>query len=94
MARRSRIVRVGQNLATLPHGLERRPRAGLIPRGAPASVMPPARGFHSVTPSGGRFWDVYEAFRETVALPPLGLDPTILEGARDRSAGREVELSL
>jgi len=55
-------------------------------------VMLSMREYERVSAPRGRFWDAYEAFRQTANLPQLGIDPTVFEGVRDRSPGREVQL--
>ncbi len=92
MTKRYSIAEARQNLSAVVHELERRARIELTRRGSPVAVMLSMREFERVSAPRGRFWDAYEAFRETVNLPQLGIDPTVFDGVRDRSSGRDVQL--
>ena len=92
MTKRYTIAEARQNLAAVVHELERRSRVELTRRGKPVAVMLSMREFERVSAPRRRFWDAYEAFRQTSNLPQLGIDPTVFEGVRDRSPGREVQL--
>ena len=37
------------------------------------------------------FWDAYVAFRASVNLSQLQIEPDVFAGLRDRSTGREVD---
>jgi len=92
VTKRYSIAEARQNLAAVVHELERRARIELTRRGKPVAVMLSMREFERVSAPRSRFWDAYEAFRETVDLARLGIEPAVFEGVRDRSPGREVEL--
>ena len=92
MTKRYSIAEARQNLSAVVHELERRARIELTRRGRPVAVMLSMREFERVSEPRKRFWDAYEAFRQTANLPQLGIDPTVFDGVRDRSPGREVQL--
>lgn len=92
MTKRYSIAEARQNLAAVVHELDRRARIELTRRGKPVAVILSMREFERVSAPRGRFWDAYKSFCEAVNLPKLGIDPTVFEGVRDRTPGREVEL--
>ena len=92
MTKRYSIAEARQNLAAVVHELERRARIELTRRGKPVAVMLSMREFERMSAPRIRFWDAYEAYRETANLSQLGIEPAVFEGVRDRSPGREVEL--
>jgi len=92
MTKRHSIAEACQNLAAVVLELGRRARIELARRAKPAAVMLSMREFERVSAHRSPFWDAYEAFRESVNLSQLGIEPTVFEGVRDRSPGREVEL--
>ena len=92
MTKRYSIAEARHNLSAVVHELEWRARIELTRRGRPVAVMVSMREFERVSAPRGRFWDTYEAFRQTANLPELGIDPIGVDGVRDRSPGREVQL--
>ncbi len=58
----------------------------------PLSLMLSMREYQRLTAEKGGFWQAYESFRRAVDLPKLKIEPTVFEGLRDRSAGREIRL--
>jgi prevent-host-death family protein len=90
MSRRYSIAEARHDLAVLVHELEGRDRIELTRRGEPVAVMLSLREYRRLTAGRDRFWDAYRAFRETVDLSRLGIEPEIFE--RDPSPGREARL--
>jgi prevent-host-death family protein len=90
MSRRYSIAEARHDLAALVHELEGRDLIELTRRGEPVAVMLSLREYRRLTVGRDRFWDAYRAFRETVDLSRLGIEPEIFE--RDPSPGREARL--
>ncbi|HET9927824.1 MAG TPA: type II toxin-antitoxin system prevent-host-death family antitoxin, partial [Rubrobacter sp.] len=74
------------------HELEARDLIELTRRGEPVAVMLSLREYRRLKRGREKFWDAYLAFRETVDLSSLGIEPEIFEGVRDPSPGRETRL--
>lgn len=92
MSRRYSIAEARHDLAAIVHELEGRDLIELTRRGEPVAVMLSLREYRRLAASRDRFWDAYQAFRETVDLARLGTDPEVFEGVRDTSPGREARL--
>lgn len=92
MSKRYTIAEARHNLAAIVHELERRARVELTRRGEPVAVLLSMREYRRLMTPTGRFWEAYEAFRKTVDLRQLNIEPTLFEGLRDSSPGREVQL--
>jgi prevent-host-death family protein len=90
MSRRYSIAEARHDLAALVHELEGRDLIELTRRGEPVAAMLSLREYRRLTAGRDRFWDAYRAFRETVDLSRLGIEPEIFE--RDPSPGREARL--
>jgi prevent-host-death family protein len=90
MSRRYSIAEARHDLAAIVHELEGRDLIELTRRGEPVAVMLSLREYRRLTVGREEFWDAYLAFRETVDLSSLGIEPEIFE--RDPSPGREVRL--
>jgi cellobiose PTS system EIIB component len=90
MSRRYSIAEARHDLAALVHELEGRDLIELTRRGEPVAVMLSLREYRRLAAGRDRFWDAYRAFRETVDLSRLGIEPEIFE--RDPSPGREARL--
>ena len=90
MATRYSIAEARHNLAALVHELERKARIELTRRGEPVAVLLSMREYQRLVTEKRGFWQAYESFRSTVDLPKLQIEPEVFDGARDRSAGREM----
>jgi prevent-host-death family protein len=90
MSRRYSIAEARHDLAALVHELEGRDFIELTRRGNPVAVMLSVREYRRLTAGRDRFWDAYQAFRESVDVSRLGIEPEVFE--RDPSPGREVRL--
>ncbi len=85
------IAEARHSLAALVHDLESQTSIELTRRGEPVAVMLSIREYRRLTANAVRFWEAYEAFRQTVNLSELTLEPNVFEGVRDKSPGREVQ---
>ena len=74
------------------HELEGRDLIELTRRGEPVAVMLSLGEYRRLTAGRDGFWDAYQAFRESVDLPGLGIEPEVFKGVRDPSPGREARL--
>jgi prevent-host-death family protein len=92
MSGRYSIAEARHDLAAIVHELEGRDLIELTRRGEPVAVMLSLREYRRLTRGREKFWDAYLAFRETVDLSSLGIEPEIFEGVRDPSPGREARL--
>ena len=92
MSKKYSIAEARHNLASIVHELEVRPHIELTRRGEPVAMLHSIDEFRRLSTNGTRFWDAYLAFRDSVELPELQLEPEIFDGVRDRSSGREVQL--
>ncbi|CAN5713078.1 hypothetical protein BH18ACT11_BH18ACT11_18320 [soil metagenome] len=92
MSGRYSIAEARHDLAALVHELEGRDFIELTRRGEPVAVMLSLREYRRLAAGRDRFWDAYGAFRETVDLPRLDIEPELFEGVRDPSPGREARL--
>lgn len=86
------IAEARHNLAALVHELEHQASIELTRRGEPVAVLLSVREYQRLTSPTRRFWAAYEAFRQTVNLPELGIDENVFAGVRDVSPGREAHL--
>ena len=92
MSRRYSIAEARHDLAAIVHELEGRDLIELTRRGEPVAVMLSLREYRRLATGREKFWDAYRAFRGTVDLARLGIEPEVFEGVRDPSAGREARL--
>jgi len=90
VSRRYSIAEARHDLAALVHELEGRDLIELTRRGEPVAVMLSLREYRRLTAGRDRFWEAYSAFRESVDLARLGIEPEIFD--RDPSPGREARL--
>ncbi len=92
MSKKYSIAEARHNLAAIVHELELMPHIELTRRGESVAILLSIQEFRRLSANETRFWDAYVAFRDTLNLPELQLDPDIFDGVRDRSSGREVHL--
>ena len=64
----------------------------LTDEGEPVAVIVASDEYRRLAGSRPSTWDAYEKFRADVDLEELGIDDSFLDGVRDRSPGREIEL--
>jgi prevent-host-death family protein len=92
MSRRYSIAEARHDLAAIVHELEGRELIELTRRGEPVADMLSLKEYRRLTTGKEKFWEAYLAFRDTVDLSRLGIEPEVFEGVRDPSPGREVRL--
>ena len=90
MTKQYSIAEARNRFAAIVHDLEQNSRIELTRRGEPVAVLLSIREYQRLQSGKGRFWEAYVAFRESVNLRELNIEPRVLEGARDPSPGREV----
>ena len=91
MFTRYSIAEARQKLAAIVHELEQKAMVEITRRGEPVAVLLSMQEYRRLRSPNAQFWEAYEAFRRQVNLPRLNLEPSIFEGLRDRSPGREVK---
>lgn len=91
MPRRYSIAAARHDLAALVHELERTPQIELTRRGEPVAVLLSLQEYRRLQAGKTQFWDAYTAFRDAVDLAQLDIEPSVFDGVRDRSPGREVQ---
>ncbi len=92
MSRRYSIAEARHDLAAIVHELEGCDLIELTRRGEPVAVMLSLREYRRLTAGKEKFWEAYLAFRETVDLSLLVIEPEVFGEVRDPSPGREVRL--
>jgi prevent-host-death family protein len=90
VSKRYSIAEARHDLAALVHELEDRDLIELTRRGEPVAVMLSVREYRRLAAGREGFWDAYRAFRGSVDLSRLGIEPEFFE--RDPSPGREARL--
>lgn len=92
MSKRYSIAEARHNLAAIVHELEQRRHIELTRRGEPVAILLSPREYHRLSTVGGRFWEAYEAFRQTADLRQLKIEPALFADVRERAPGRDVRL--
>lgn len=90
MIRQYSIAEARNHLAAIVHDLETSYSIQLTRRGKPVAVLLAIEEYERLAAGKSSFWDRYTAFRDAVDLVQMNIDPTIFQGLRDRSPGREV----
>ena len=85
------IAEARQNLAAIVHEAERRSPVALTRRGQPVAVLLSMQEYQRLLSKEIHFWDAYTAFRNSVDLTQLDIEPNVFHGVRDPEPGREVE---
>lgn len=85
------IAQARHDLAALVHELEKKPVIELTRRGKPVAMLVSVREYNRLRAPMTDFWAAHIAFRKRVNLGELKIDPTVWEGIRDPSPGREVK---
>lgn len=86
------IAEARDQLAAIVHDLKTTPSIRLTRRGKPVAMLLAIDEYQRLTAGRTGFWENYAAFRATFDLQTLNIDPTIFEGLRDPSPGREPSL--
>jgi prevent-host-death family protein len=84
------IAEARNQFAAIVHDLKTTPSIQLTRRGKPVAMLMAIEEYERLTASRAGFWDNSQAFRNTVDLAGLDIDPAIFEDLRDASPGREV----
>lgn len=84
------IAEARNQFAAIVHDLEIEPLVHLTRRGKPVAVLLAIEEYERLAAGRIGFWEGYEAFRNTVNLSILDIQPVVFEGLRDDSPGREV----
>jgi prevent-host-death family protein len=93
MGERHSIADARSNLPTLIREAEAGKKVELTRRGEPVAVLIGRREYERLTARGGGFGQAYRRFGREHDLEDLAIDPDEVFGdARDRDAGREVDL--
>ena len=90
MSKTYSITEARNDLATLVHELARYPQIELIQRGQRVAVLLSAHEYERLQHTRTGFWDAYTHFCATVELPRIPIEPSVFQGLRDSSPGREV----
>ena len=86
------IAEARNQFAAIVHDLKMTPSIQLTRRGKPVAMLLAIEEYERLAAGRSGFWDNYQAFRNTVDLAGLDIDPAIFGGLRDSSPGREVTL--
>jgi len=84
------IAEARNHFAAIVHDLKTHRLVQLTRRGKPVAVLLAIEEYERLAAGRIGFWESYEAYRRTVDLPQLDIEPTLFEGLRDRSPGREM----
>jgi prevent-host-death family protein len=90
MPKKYSIAEARHNLAALVHHVERISSIELTRRGEPVAVLLSIQEYQRLLSKQTNFWDAYSAFRRSIDLARLNIEPSVFEGVRDPSPGREV----
>ena len=86
------IAEARHNLAAIVHEAERQSSVALTRRGEPVAILLSMHEYQRLLAKETRFWDAYTAFRTSVDLTQLDIEPNVFHGVRDPAPGREVDL--
>jgi prevent-host-death family protein len=86
------IAAARNQFAAIVHDLKTTPSIQLTRRGKPVAMLLAIEEYERLAAGRAGFWDNYQAFRNTVNLAEMDIDPAIFDGLRDASPGREVAL--
>ena len=67
-------------------------KVALTRRGEPVAILLSMHEYQRLLAKETRFWDAYTAFRTSVDLTQLDIEPNVFHGVRDPAPGREVDL--
>ncbi|MDQ2995591.1 MAG: type II toxin-antitoxin system Phd/YefM family antitoxin [Chloroflexota bacterium] len=86
------IAEARHNLAAIIHEAERQSLVVLTRRGEPVAILLSIQEYQRLLAKETRFWDAYTAFRNSVDLTQLNIEPSVFHAVRDLAPGREVDL--
>lgn len=84
------IAEARDRFASLVQNVEQTSAIEVTRRGKPVAVLISRDQYQRLLAGKQDFWELYVAFREQFDLEELAIEPTIFEGVRDDSPGREV----
>jgi antitoxin Phd len=85
------ISEAKNKLPAIIHSVEKGPSVKLTRRGRPVAVLLSIKEYEALSRKGGGFWDALKAFQQK--NENVGISDQDIENLRDRSPGREVDLS-
>jgi antitoxin Phd len=91
MSKSYSIAEARHNLAAIVHEAERQSPVALTRRGEPVAMLLSIQEYQRLLAKDTRFWDAYSAFRSSVDLTQLDIEPNVFQGVRDPAPGREVD---
>ena len=83
------IGRARDHLPEIVHEVERGSAVELTRRGKPVAVILSVQDYQRLSSGRPDFWEAFEAFRQSVDLRDLDVQPDTFDGVRDTSPGRE-----
>jgi|CXWK01.1.fsa_nt_gi prevent-host-death family protein len=89
MSKSYTIADARHNLAAIVHELEQEPTIQLTRRGHPVAVLMSIQEHERLQAGLTTFTQAYQAFRASVDVAELSIDPSMFEDVRDESTGRE-----
>lgn len=90
MMPRYSIAEARDRFAEIVHDLKHVSRVEVTRRGRPVAILISVEEFEMMRSGNVTFTGAYEAFRGKFDLAREGIEPSVFEGLRDRSPGREL----
>jgi prevent-host-death family protein len=92
MSKKYSIAQVRDHLSEIIHEVEVGEEITVTRRGKPVAVLVSQKNFAKQRGETQEFWNAYQAFRDQVDLPSLGITQETFADVRDKSRGRDVLL--
>lgn len=89
MSKSYTIADARHNLAAIVHELEHESSIQLTRRGHPVAVLMSVEEHERLLAGLTTFTQAYRAFRASVNVADLAIEPSLFEDVRDKSTGRE-----
>ena len=90
MGKQYPIGRARDRLPAIVHEVERGSAVELTRRGKPVAVMVSVQDYQRLSSGRPDFWGALEAFRRSVDLRELDIQPGTFDAVRETSPGREL----
>jgi prevent-host-death family protein len=90
MMPRYSIAEARNRFAEIVHDLKHVVRVEVARRGRPVAILLSVEEFEMLRAGNVTFTSAYEVFRSTYDLTKAGIEPSVFEGLRDPSPGREM----
>ncbi len=84
------VAEARNRFAEIVHDLKHVSRVEVTRRGRPVAILISVEEFEMLRSGNVTFTSAYEAFRSKFDLAREGIEPSVFEGLRDRSPGREM----